>query len=68
MQVVWKKGNKALEEDDVTRVEVEIAENGSTVIIKEAQESDAGEYVCKVSDVEIRHTVEINGKRTVQTR
>ena len=66
MQIVWKKGNKSIEEDDATRVEVVITESGSTVIIKEAQESDAGEYLCKVLDVEIRHAVEIIGKRTVQ--
>ena len=66
MQIVWKKGNKSIEEDDATRVEVVITESGSTVIIKEAQEIDAGEYLCKVLDVEIRHTVEIIGKRTVQ--
>ena len=33
-----------------------------TIIIREAQESDAGEYVCKVSTVELKHTVEIIGK------
>jgi len=59
LQIVWKKGNKTLQEDDDIRVEVEMTGTGSTVIIKEAQETDAGEYTCKVLDVEIVHTVEI---------
>jgi len=59
LQIVWNKENRTLAEDDDTRVVFETTENGSNVTINDAQDIDAGEYVCKVLDVEIRHTVEI---------
>ena len=44
------------------RVIIETVENGSRILINNAEESDAGEYVCKVLDEELKHVVEINGE------
>ena len=30
--------------------------------MSDSEEDDTGEYVCKVSNEEVRHVVEINGK------
>ena len=61
LQISWYKGNTTILPDE-DRVNVVNTENGSTIIIREATETDGGEYVCKVSSVELTHTVEIIGK------
>ena len=35
-------------------------DNKSTIFIKDAEESDGGEYICKVLDEEVKHLVNIN--------
>ena len=55
-------------EDEENRILVENTENGSTVVIRDAEESDAGEYGCKVSAVEIKHTVDILGMDVFDTK
>eukprot|EP00092_Neocalanus_flemingeri_P017182 GFUD01018583.1.p1 GENE.GFUD01018583.1~~GFUD01018583.1.p1 ORF type:complete len:378 (+),score=82.05 GFUD01018583.1:64-1197(+) len=65
LQIKWERANTTLAhsdtvyEDDENRVHVENTENGSTIVIREAEEKDAGEYVCKVSAAELKHTVQI---------
>ena len=64
LQISWYKGNTNIlpDEDHNDRVNFVNTENGSTIIIRGATETDGGEYVCKVSSVELTHTVEIIGK------
>eukprot|EP00092_Neocalanus_flemingeri_P080971 GFUD01101061.1.p1 GENE.GFUD01101061.1~~GFUD01101061.1.p1 ORF type:complete len:406 (-),score=87.89 GFUD01101061.1:78-1232(-) len=65
LQIIWERANKTLAvgdtvyEEDGNRVHVQNRENGSTIVIREAEEKDAGEYVCKVGAVELKHTVQI---------
>ena len=44
------------------RVIIETVENGSRLLIDNAEEGDTGEYTCKVLDEELKHVVEINGE------
>jgi len=66
--IIWKKGNKIITlgdkpyEDDDSRVQVEKAANGNTLVIRLSEEKDAGDYVCQLSSaksVELTHTVKI---------
>merc|ERR1719186_1814835 len=70
LQIIWKRGSQIialgdkLYEDDDNIVEVENTENGSTIVIRQAEEKDAGEYVCEVSaakhtPVQLKLTVKI---------
>eukprot|EP00092_Neocalanus_flemingeri_P080969 GFUD01101059.1.p1 GENE.GFUD01101059.1~~GFUD01101059.1.p1 ORF type:complete len:393 (-),score=98.55 GFUD01101059.1:102-1217(-) len=65
LQIIWERANKTLAvgdtvyEEDGNRVHVQNTENGGTIFIREAEEKDAGEYVCKVAAVELKHTVQI---------
>ena len=54
-------------EDDENRIHVENTDNGSTIVIREAEDDDAGEYVCKVSSAEPTLTVEILGVSVFDT-
>ena len=46
--------------DNDTRIREETTDNKSTIFIKDAEESEGGEYVCKVLDEEVKHLVNIN--------
>ena len=64
--ILWEKGNQSIVYgDDGNRIHVENTDNGSSIVIREAEEDDAGVYVCKVSAAELTHTVEILGKAGV---
>ena len=73
--IIWKRGSRIIAlgekpyEDDDSRVQVESAANGNTLVIRLSEEKDAGEYVCQVSTktpVELKHTVKIIGKIKVK--
>eukprot|EP00091_Calanus_sinicus_P014442 TRINITY_DN3198_c0_g1_i1.p1 TRINITY_DN3198_c0_g1~~TRINITY_DN3198_c0_g1_i1.p1 ORF type:complete len:393 (+),score=77.67 TRINITY_DN3198_c0_g1_i1:245-1423(+) len=66
--IIWKRGSRIITlgdkpyEDDDSRVQVEKAANGNTLVIRLSEEKDAGDYVCQVSSaksVELTHTVKI---------
>jgi len=61
--ITWLKDEKNVVSD--TRVRIETVENGSSLIVSDSEEDDTGEYVCKVSNEEVRHVVEINVKPDV---
>jgi len=62
LQISWIKNNTTVVTDEGhnNRVIIETVENGSRLLIDNAEEGDTGEYTCKVLDEELKHVVEIN--------
>lgn len=69
---MWKKGEEILtvgdqiiREENKRRFQLVKEQNGNSLVISLAEESDAGNYVCQVSTykpTEIKHIVKIRGE------